>query len=626
MKKNGFTLVELLGVIVIVALISLLVVPKITERFSSKQREASEAAKEVLYAATREYITSNQSQFSTGAAYFCVSIKELINNGNLINPVIDVENGSKISNSTKIDVTVENNQYRFAYNTQRCLIYDLDKPEIAINIDVNATKTSATIKINVTDEGESGLSNDNQYQYYISTSKDILSGGQWKSYTNNSSFIVSLNSSLQYYLWLYSVKDNANNYNDEHSNIVAYCVKAIISDDIDPSFALELKYNNLSTAVAKITVSDDNSGLSSENQYKYYLSTSNVTQEGGSWQAYQSGQNFTMIRTGGNYYLWVYPIKDNAGNISYGLTDVNIPFIIQEIFLAPTSYEYAYTGEIEEFVVPMTGYYKLEVWGAQGGDITFLSGNTNHSTLYNDSGEAIRGVISNGGKGGYSVGVYNATQGETLYVVVGGRGAAKHYHCTNYYGLSCSRFVYDEHDGYNGGGQVAANNPDGARGGGATHIAKQSGLLASFSSNPSAVLIVAGGGGGSYWYNYHSSTDEGVGVHGGSGGGLIGGDSSKQSDYAWGTGGNQYYTVNSHNGASWGNGGNPKWSGGFGFGGIGYSTGGGGYYGGGGGGNGAGGGGSGFIDNVISYGNVTKTTTNDQRLTDGYAIITYISP
>ncbi|MDD3186881.1 MAG: prepilin-type N-terminal cleavage/methylation domain-containing protein [Bacilli bacterium] len=118
--RKGFTLVELLGVLVLIAMISLLVAPKITELFEKKQEEASDATKEILYAAAREYISSNQSLFNTGNSYYCITLNDLVNDGQLVNPVIDITSGSHLSLTTNIEVTIENSQYHFEYNTVRC--------------------------------------------------------------------------------------------------------------------------------------------------------------------------------------------------------------------------------------------------------------------------------------------------------------------------------------------------------------------------------------------------------------------------------------------------------------------------------------------------------------------------
>ena len=127
---------------------------------------------------------------------------------------------------------------------------------------------------------------------------------------------------------------------------------------------------------------------------------------------------------------------------------------------------------------PYTGNYKLEVYGAQGGD----GRQWNTYTHVNNSG----------GKGGYSYGVVSLDAGDELYVCVGGRGR-------------WAKSVKDEHapGGFNGGGYGGTEHEDhpenAAGGGGATHIATSlqgSGVLSEYSSHLADVLIVAGGGGG----------------------------------------------------------------------------------------------------------------------------------
>ena len=39
-----------------------------------------------------------------------------------------------------------------------------------------------------------------------------------------------------------------------------------------------------------------------------------------------------------------------------------------------TSWNFDYTGDVQEFVAPYSGKYKLEVWGAQGGDSAVSGG------------------------------------------------------------------------------------------------------------------------------------------------------------------------------------------------------------------------------------------------------------
>lgn len=68
-------------------------------------------------------------------------------------------------------------------------------------------------------------------------------------------------------------------------------------------------------------------------------------------------------------------------------------------------YNFAYTGSIQTFTAPKTGIYQLETWGAQGGNAEDSENN----------------LIARGGYGAYAVGEILLTQGETIYINVGGQ-------------------------------------------------------------------------------------------------------------------------------------------------------------------------------------------------------------
>ncbi len=64
--------------------------------------------------------------------------------------------------------------------------------------------------------------------------------------------------------------------------------------------------------------------------------------------------------------------------------------------------EFIYTGTFQEYVVPMNGYYEIELWGAEG---TFYSGTANLTGL-----------------GGYTSGKIKLNKGEKLYFYLGEAG------------------------------------------------------------------------------------------------------------------------------------------------------------------------------------------------------------
>ena len=144
----------------------------------------------------------------------------------------------------------------------------------------------------------------------------------------------------------------------------------------------------------------------------------------------------------------------------------------------------------------MQGTYKLEVWGAQGGQVIF-----------------------EGGKGGYSFGRISSSQGKNIYVCCGGAGKSDAGT-----GYTANTQNPGGEGGYNGGGNGGKGFQDsrcnyriigGAGGGGCTHIAiTNRGELYRYENNKNDVLLVAGGGGGSMFSvgGYGGGTSGGASV------------------------------------------------------------------------------------------------------------------
>ena len=246
------------------------------------------------------------------------------------------------------------------------------------------------------------------------------------------------------------------------------------------------------------------------------------------------------------------------------------------------SYDYNFIDGEDEFTVAVTGYYRLEAWGAEGGSAS--------------SGR--------GGFGGYTTGLAYLTKGTKLYINVGGKGTNASTNNIEYKG------------GYNGGGSgKGTSDYKAAGGGGATHIAVKSGLLSTFETSLQDVLIVAGGGGGA---GYHTGYYYG---HGGEGGGLQGNSgvimANTDGATAVGIGGTQTTGASFGQGANNGSNG-PGGGGGF-YGGTSANT----YRG--------AGGGSGYVgvlDEAETYGYDGSVSEEAQSYAakqgNGYAKITYV--
>ena len=180
-------------------------------------------------------------------------------------------------------------------------------------------------------------------------------------------------------------------------------------------------------------------------------------------------------------------------------------------------YDFLYTGNVQKFTAPHNGYYKLEVWGASGGD-------------YYGTQQRQGSIGSRAGYGGYSSGTILLNSNQQIYVIVGEQGKR----ASAGSGMSPAT--------YNGGG--SAVNGGGwlnCSGGGMTHMSTTQNVAVEGQEwNTNGTILVAGGGGGADNSNEglrgKGYSDDGGG---GDGGGQFGGNAYIDGGEAKGTGGGQ---------------------------------------------------------------------------------------
>ena len=176
--------------------------------------------------------------------------------------------------------------------------------------------------------------------------------------------------------------------------------------------------------------------------------------------------------------------------------------------------EFAYTGSTQTYTVPLSGYYKIEAWGAQGGSVDA------YSTISK----------AEGGKGAYTYGEIFLEKGKKLYIQVGGKGSKSN--------VSTAQAI---NGGYNGGGATGGQsccNRSFASGGGATDIRLIGGAWNDEAGLKSRIMVAAGGGGA-----FNGSNVETLYNQGGYGGSLVGGAGSQGTNtsdqYCYGLGATQ---------------------------------------------------------------------------------------
>ena len=174
--------------------------------------------------------------------------------------------------------------------------------------------------------------------------------------------------------------------------------------------------------------------------------------------------------------------EPNAGTTTYTIN------VVKEGAPAVTEYSYGYTGGYQVFTAPATGFYQIELWGAQGGNSV---GNNSRTCSYN-RGKAYGSGC--GGFGAYTSGVIRLNKDDVLYIYVGQRGLD-------------AKAGNNRAGGWNGGGSSTYDHSDNeasGSGGGATDVR----LVATsakttwneFASLKSRIMVAAGGGGGSDVY------------------------------------------------------------------------------------------------------------------------------
>lgn len=105
--KKGFTLVEMIAVILIMALISITVLPSILNQVSNKTEEISEASEQVIFAALSNYLNNKKITYPKNAGNtYCITLNELVQNGELTSPIKDLKSGNEIALNKVIKVSL----------------------------------------------------------------------------------------------------------------------------------------------------------------------------------------------------------------------------------------------------------------------------------------------------------------------------------------------------------------------------------------------------------------------------------------------------------------------------------------------------------------------------------------
>ena len=106
--KKGFTLVELLAVIILLGILLTFTYTKVTNIAEKKENEISDAKIALINNATSEYIENNSDTYQVGSTY-CIELKTLVEE-NLV--PVDITDVQKKYNYVKVQVGTSQNTYK----------------------------------------------------------------------------------------------------------------------------------------------------------------------------------------------------------------------------------------------------------------------------------------------------------------------------------------------------------------------------------------------------------------------------------------------------------------------------------------------------------------------------------
>lgn len=129
MNKKGFTLIELSGVIVLIAILTALVTIPINSIIKNAKKDLNESQKKQIVLSAQNWAIDNKDMLPKRGGNIedvKVTIEQLYNNGYLDDEVVDLNNNNKVSKCSYVNIALvdENknsgNAYTYEFIEQDC--------------------------------------------------------------------------------------------------------------------------------------------------------------------------------------------------------------------------------------------------------------------------------------------------------------------------------------------------------------------------------------------------------------------------------------------------------------------------------------------------------------------------
>ncbi len=162
MNKKGFTLVELIGVVVILGLIALIAFPALLNQINTSKNEVSESVRELVISSSKSYV---EDDTQLAPKKYCITLEELIDGGYLTEGIVSSER-DKLQNK-RVMVTYYNNKYNYELvDSKDCYIC---KGVKAVTVD---DATVPTGQYNTGDEYTCEVKKGTEYNFFVISSDE----------------------------------------------------------------------------------------------------------------------------------------------------------------------------------------------------------------------------------------------------------------------------------------------------------------------------------------------------------------------------------------------------------------------------------------------------------------------
>lgn len=131
MKNRGFTLVEILAVITIIALLSLILIPSIDAIIKSSKEDTYEIQVDLILAGLENWAANNVFRLpSEEDASMTITLGELKKSGFVDVDVRNPKTDECFSNDLALKITKKNNKYKYEIDNSTLTFYSSDTCEV----------------------------------------------------------------------------------------------------------------------------------------------------------------------------------------------------------------------------------------------------------------------------------------------------------------------------------------------------------------------------------------------------------------------------------------------------------------------------------------------------------------